>query len=165
MRSGNTAVFPLMAGAGAALFGLVHVYWLLGGGLGLPGGQPIYDSPLSGSPALLIVIDVLAIPLSAAATLSAVALAGRGPWRSRPRLVGWAWVIAGLCVLHAAPTVPDWFALVFGERSTSTLSLAERFLMFLYEPVFMAGGVGFALAALHGSLAVRTPVHDGGARA
>lgn len=149
-----------MAGAGAALFGLVHVYWLLGGGLGLPGGRPIYDSPLSGSPVLLIVIDVLAIPLSAAAALVAVALAGRGPWRvmPSPRLVGWAWAIAGLCVLHAAPTVPDWVALAVGGRSASALSLAERFLVFGYEPVFMAGGVGFALAALHGTLAVRTPV-------
>ena len=149
-----TRMFPYVAFVGSVAFGLVHVYWLLGGGIGLPGGESMYSSPMvptGESSTLLIVIDIIAIPISALAALLALSLDDSGPWDGlsrRTRLTA-AWSITALCTLHAAPTIPDWVALALGNRVVADLTVAEQFLTFVYEPVFLAGAVTFGLAALH----------------
>jgi phosphotransferase system glucose/maltose/N-acetylglucosamine-specific IIC component len=147
-------MFPYVAFVGSVAFGLVHVYWLLGGGIGLPGGESMYNSPMvpaGESSTLLVVIDVIAIPVSAMAALLALSLDDSGPWigLSRRARLAAAWAVTALCALHAAPTVPDWFALAVGTRTVADLTVGERFLTFGYEPVFLAGAVAFGLAALH----------------
>ncbi|WP_084337219.1 DUF3995 domain-containing protein [Actinomadura oligospora] len=123
------------------LFSAVHVYWLADGRLGLPNGRSIYGTPA------LLVIDVIAIPASLVAAGMALALIR--PWGERlpQRTLNAAlWGTTGLLVLHALPSVPDWVALSTGARDAAALSAEERFVTFLYEPWFMAGGVLFGLA-------------------
>ncbi|BAJ30074.1 MULTISPECIES: DUF3995 domain-containing protein [Kitasatospora] len=130
------------AAAWSALFALVHLYWLLGGRLGLPDGLSVRDS----TP--LLVIDVVAVPLCAAAAGLALALVR--PWGARlparPLRVA-ARGTALLLVAHAVPSVPDWIALALGRSSPAGLDAMARFATFLYEPFFLAGGLLFALAA------------------
>ena len=59
-----------------AVFAAVHAYWLLGGGLGLPGGESIYSRPA------LVVIDAFAVPLCIGGVLLARSL--RWPADRRP---------------------------------------------------------------------------------
>ncbi|MEU5880926.1 DUF3995 domain-containing protein [Spirillospora sp. NPDC047279] len=148
VHRGGTGRSRLRTGAAYAaagwgvLFALVHVYWLAGGRAGLPSGQSIFDSTA------LLVIDVIAIPVSFAA--AALALALTRPWGGRFRrrtLLTGAWAAAVLMVVHALPTMIDWVALAAGERTAGELTAEERFVTFLYEPWFLAGGILFALAA------------------
>ncbi|MBO2453601.1 DUF3995 domain-containing protein [Actinomadura barringtoniae] len=131
------------AAAWGVLFSLVHVYWLAGGRAGLPNGQSIFDN------APLLVIDVIAIPVSAVA--AALALALVRPWGerfARRMLLTAAWGATAVMIVHALPSVVDWAALAVGAKSSGDLTAEERFATFLYEPWFMAGGLLFALAAL-----------------
>ncbi|MFJ8626513.1 DUF3995 domain-containing protein [Kitasatospora sp. NPDC093550] len=137
------------AGAGyaaagwAVAFALVHLYWLADGRLGLPEGRSVWSS----TP--LLVIDVIAIPLCAVATAVALAPVRRWGRRVPDRLLtGALWGTTALLVLHAAPSVPDWFALAVGSRSTGDLDAMARFATFGYEPFFLAGGLLFALTSL-----------------
>ncbi|TQF06061.1 DUF3995 domain-containing protein [Kitasatospora acidiphila] len=127
----------------AAAFSAVHLYWLLGGRIGLPAGLSVRgNTPL-------LVIDIIAIPLCAVA--AALALALVRPWGGRVPgglLTVGAWGTAALLLLHAAPSVPDWAALAVGARTASGLDAMDRFATLLYEPFFMAGGLLFALAAI-----------------
>ncbi|MFF4345155.1 DUF3995 domain-containing protein [Kitasatospora sp. NPDC001540] len=130
------------AAAWSALFALVHLYWLLGGRVGLPDGLSVRDN----TP--LLVVDVAAVPLCAAA--AALALALVRPWGARiprRRLLLAARATALLLIVHAAPSVPDWTALALGRRSAADLDAMARFATLLYEPFFLAGGLLFALAA------------------
>ncbi|MFD8599975.1 DUF3995 domain-containing protein [Kitasatospora sp. NPDC059646] len=138
--------FRRAAAYGAALwsawFSLVHLYWLLGGRLGLPGGLSVLGSPP------LLVIDVVAVPLCAAA--AALALALVRPWGGglSPRLLlTAARGTAALLLVHAAPSVPDWAALAAGHRTVAGMDATDRFATVLYEPFFLAGGLLFACAA------------------
>ncbi|MEV7690183.1 DUF3995 domain-containing protein [Streptomyces bungoensis] len=127
----------------ATAFSLIHLYWLLGGRIGLPAGLAVRDN----TP--LLVINVLSIPLCAVAAVLALALVR--PWGARlpaGLLTVGARGTAALLLLHAAPSVPDWVALAAGARTTSDLDAMGRFATFLYEPFFMAGGLLFALASL-----------------
>lgn len=127
----------------SVLFALVHVYWLLGGRAGLPDGMDLF-----GNTALLI-IDVIAIPLSFGA--AALALALVRPWGERfPRrlLRAGVWGTTGLLLVHALPSIPDWIALAAGTRTLGDFSADERFVTVLYEPWFLAGGLLFGAAAL-----------------
>ena len=153
---GAAAVPALVAAVGAAAFALVHGYWLLGGGVGLPDGRSLYDSPLvpgGRAEALLLLADLVAIPASAVAVAVALGLVGSGPLRTlRPgRLVAAAAVLAGLCLAHSLPVAPDVVDLLTGRREVGDLSMLERFSVLVYEPVFFAGGVTFAVAAVCGS--------------
>ncbi|MFI8460157.1 DUF3995 domain-containing protein [Kitasatospora sp. NPDC085464] len=140
-----------VAAAWAVAFALVHLYWLADGRLGLPEGRSVWSS----TP--LLVIDVIAIPLCAVA--AAVALAPLRRWGGRvpARLLTVAlWGTTALLVLHAAPSVPDWFALAVGSRSSAGLDAMARFATFGYEPFFLLGGVLFGVTAL-GRRASRRP--------
>src|SRR2546422_785176 len=61
------------AAAWGSFFSFVHLYWLLGGRLGLPAGLSLTDH------APLLVIDILAIPGCLAAAALALALAHARP--------------------------------------------------------------------------------------
>lgn len=127
----------------ATAFSLIHVYWLLGGRIGLPAGLSV----LGNTP--LLVIDILAVPLSSVAAVLALALVR--PWGTRfpaRLLTVAARGTAALLLLHAASSVPEWVALAVGARTTSGLDAMDRFSTFVYEPFFMAGGLLFALASL-----------------
>ncbi|MEU5714503.1 DUF3995 domain-containing protein [Streptomyces sp. NPDC020403] len=131
------------AAAWGLAFALVHLYWLLGGRTGLPAGLSLGDN------LPLLIIDVVAIPLSLVAT--ALALALIRPWGvliPRRLLRTTAWGTTALMVVHALPSVVDWTALAVGARTADELTDLERFATFLYEPWFLAGGVLFGLAAL-----------------
>ncbi|GLW73187.1 hypothetical protein Kpho02_54860 [Kitasatospora phosalacinea] len=139
------------AAAWSALFALVHLYWLLGGRVGLPDELSVLDN----TP--LLVVDVAAVPLCAAAAATALALVS--PWGARiprRRLLLAARATALLLIVHAAPSVPDWAALALGRRSAADLDAMTCFATFLYEPFFLAGGLLFALAAF-GRAARRGP--------
>lgn len=125
----------------SAIFGAVHLYWLLGGDVGLPEGRSIFDNTA------LLVIDVVAIPLSLLA--AALALSLVRPWgvrySRRLRLAG-AVAAAVLLIVHAVPAIVDWVRLAVGSYPGELSDLA-RFSLFVYEPWFLAGGILFALAA------------------
>ncbi|MBA8950550.1 DUF3995 domain-containing protein [Actinomadura namibiensis] len=130
------------AAAWGLLFAAVHVYWVLGGRWGLPAGMDLFSNTA------LLVIDIIAVPVSLGATALALSLVNAwGRWvPARLRALG-AWGAAALMTVHALPTVPDWAALATGTRTTGDFTGNERFVTFLYEPWFMAGGVLFGLAA------------------
>jgi hypothetical protein len=132
---------------GAAAWGVafagIHLYWLLGGRVGLPAGQSLFDN------LPLLIIDVIAIPLCLVAALLAYSLIRPKSARfgRRTLLIG-AWGTAALLVGHALPATIDWGALLAGARTMDDLGSLERFSTLLYEPFFMAGGAFFAVAAL-----------------
>lgn len=121
------------------MFAAVHVYWLLDGRIGLPRRESIFERPA------LVVIDALAVPLcllGAALALSLTRPPERRPApRTRLRLMA---LTAVVLVVHALPTVPTWAQLVVG--ADVSLTEDERFVTFLYEPVFLTGGVLCTLA-------------------
>lgn len=123
------------------VFAAAHLYWLLGGTLGIPLGLALFaNKPL-------LVIDIIAIPLCIIAALLALALVQswgrRFPWQW---LLTAAWAACALFVVHAAPQIPDWVILALGRRTTA-LTPADRFDLFLYEPWFLVGGILFGVAA------------------
>ncbi len=143
VRTWQTRWAGYAACAWALAFAAVHLYWGLGGTVGLPPGLSLIDN----TP--LFVIDLVAIPLCLAA--AALALALVRPWGGRfPRwlLLGAAWGAAALFVVHSLPTVIDAATLALGRR-TQDLTAEARFSLFLYEPWFLVGGVLFGAAAWH----------------
>ncbi len=135
-------------------FAGVHVYWVLGGGAGLPDGIRVSDRPA------LVAVDVLAIPLCLAG--AAVALALVQPWGNRlPRrwLIGTMCAAALLAFAHSAPTIADDLLDALGLLDLNLQNEADRLAHFVYEPLWMAGAVLCALAAI----AAQTPApraHD-----
>ena len=122
-------------------FAVVHLYWVLGGTLGLPPGWSLQ----SNTP--LLVIAVIAIPLCLGAAALALALVRpRGRRVPRRLLLSAAWGVAALFVVHAAPALPDYVGLALG-RHAGALAPPDRFDLFLYEPWFLVGGIVFGLAA------------------
>lgn len=74
--------------AWAITFAVVHLYWALGGVLGLPLGMSVRMNPV------LFVIDVIAVPLCALGALLALSLVQ--PWgRVVPRRAGSCSFVAG----------------------------------------------------------------------
>lgn len=127
--------------AWGVLFAAAHLYWVMGGTVGLPRGLSLFSN------IPLLVIDIVAIPLCIIAALLALTLVR--PWGRRfPRLMllTAAWGTAALFVVHAAPAIPDWMALALGLRTTALTSM-DRFSLFLYEPWFLTGGILFGVAA------------------
>jgi Protein of unknown function (DUF3995) len=130
---------PWVAALWSVVFGLVHAYWAMGGTWALPDEMDVRDN------LALFVIDLVAVPLCAAAAWLALALGGYvRPWPTR-RLVTWAgWATAGLLVAHAAPAIVEWGRLLAGARGTE-MSDVEWFSLAVYEPWFLTGGILFAL--------------------
>ncbi|MGH3728274.1 MAG: DUF3995 domain-containing protein [Micromonosporaceae bacterium] len=132
-----------LAAAWAALFAVVHLYWLAGGRLGLPEQLSLFDN------LPLLIIDIIAIPMCAVAAVLALALVC--PWGRRlPRrlVLAGAWTTAAVLVVHAVPSMVDWVALAVGARTPGDLTALERFATFLYEPFFLAGGLLYLAATL-----------------
>ncbi|MFT2017363.1 DUF3995 domain-containing protein [Streptomyces sp. 796.1] len=127
----------------SVVFGVVHVYWLFGGRVGLPDGLSVTSN------VPLLVIDILAIP--ACAVAAALALAIVQPWGTRlsAKLVGLAlWGTTAILLVHPTPSVPDWVGLATGSREKGDFDAMGTFATFLYEPFFLVGGVLFGLATL-----------------
>jgi hypothetical protein len=122
--------------AWAALFGLVHVYWLFGGRFGLPAELHITG--------VLLIIDAVAVPLCFGA--AAIALALYRSWGPRRAVLVLAWLPSAIGLIHAAPTLPDWVELALGRHAP--MPDLQRFDVLLYEPWFLAGGVVFGLLCL-----------------
>ena len=129
------------AGAWALVFAVVHLYWALGGTVGLPNGMSVDMNPA------LFVIDVLAVPLSVVGALLALSLVR--PWgRLLPRrlLLAGAWAVCALLIVHSAPTLVESGLVVTGLRDAEPSAL-ERWSLFVYEPWFFVGGVLYGAAA------------------
>lgn len=141
MMAANTrSLICHAAAAWALIFGVVHIYWALGGRWGLPVGLVMAQEPL------LLAVDLVAIPACAAAAMLALALARPQPAGSRVLVVA-AWLIAAFCFVHALPPLSAALATVLaggdpapGER--------ERLSIYCYEPWWLLGGIIFAGAAI-----------------
>ena len=117
--------------AWALVFAAVHLYWALGGTVGLPNGMSVGMNPA------LFVIDVLAVPLSVVGALLALSLVR--PWgRLLPRrlLLASASAVCALLIVHSAPTLVEGGLVVTGLRDAK-LSVLERWSLFEIE--FLAG--------------------------
>ncbi|WP_104482429.1 DUF3995 domain-containing protein [Actinokineospora auranticolor] len=139
--TGRTTFFAYATAAWAFAFAAVHVYWAVGGSLGLPPGLSVRgNTPL-------FVIDVIAVPMCVAGGVLALALVR--PFGARlarkPLLVG-AWGMSVLCLVHSVPAVLQ-AALLLVSGDADTLTAPERFSFFGYEPYWFVGGVLTGLAA------------------
>lgn len=139
--SAPVPVIVYAASAWGVVFALVHVYWVLGGRLGLPSDQSIYDN----TP--LLVIDIIAIPLCLIAAALPLAIV-HGWWARIPErwLYRAMWATAALFVIHAIPSIVEVVAMALGLISRE-MTTEEKYVMFLYEPWFLLGGILFTLAA------------------
>lgn len=127
--------------AWALAFAVVHLYWALGGTVGLPSGLTVSMNPA------LFAIDVLAVPLCVVGALLALSLIR--PWgRLFPRrlLLACAWTVCALLIFHSVPTLIGDGLVIAGLR-TGDLSVLERWSLFAYEPWFFTGGVLYGAAA------------------
>ena len=131
---------PAYAACGwGVVFAVAHLYWVLGGTLGLPPGLSLFAKKP------LLVIDIIAIPLCISAALLALALVQpQGRRFSHRLLLTAAWSATALFVVHAVPSIPDWVGLALGLR-TAALTPMNRFSLFLYEPWFLTGGILFGV--------------------
>jgi hypothetical protein len=136
--------WPAYAVAGwMALFAGLHAYWAFGGGAGLPNGVRVPDRPV------LLAIDVLAIPLCLAGAVIALALVR--PWgRQLPRrpLIGALCAAAVLAFVHSAPTMTDDLLGALGLFDLNLHTEAVRLVHFVFEPLWMAGGLLCGLAVI-----------------
>ncbi|MGH8470890.1 MAG: DUF3995 domain-containing protein [Gammaproteobacteria bacterium] len=123
------------------VFAAAHLYWGLGGAVGLPPGLSLFDNTA------LFVIDLIAIPLNVLGGLFALALVR--PWGRRfPQwmLLAASWGASALMVAHALPAIVEVVLLTLGLRAEE-LTAMDRFSMFLYEPYWLLGGILFGMAA------------------
>lgn len=138
----RTAWAGYAAFAWALLFAIVHLYWALGGTVGLPPGLSVDMNPA------LFVIDVVAVPLSVIGALLALSLVQ--PWGRRfPRrlLLACGWGVCALLIVHSVPTLVGG-TLAMGLRDFNP-SVLERWSLFVYEPWFFTGGILYGAAAWH----------------
>ena len=129
------------ATAWALAFAVVHLYWALGGTVGLPRGMSVGMNPA------LFVVDVLAVPLCLVGALLALSLVR--PWGRlflRRLLLAGAWAVCALLVVHSAPTLVGGGLVATGLRDAEP-SVLGRWSLFVYEPWFFIGGVLYGAAA------------------
>lgn len=126
--------------AWALTFAVVHLYWALGGVLGLPPGMSV------GMNRALFVIDVIAVPLCVVGAL--LALSFVQPWGNlfqRRFLLACGCGVCALLIVHSAPTLIGGGLMAVGLRNAD-LSVLERWSLFVYEPWFFLGGVLYGVA-------------------
>jgi hypothetical protein len=123
-----------------AFFGLVHVYWLLGGGVALPAGFSVPAHPA------FLVVSLLAVPLCGIGAALALGLARPLGRRRRP-LLALAWAATALLLVHALPAMVVLAGLALGLVDAE-LTERDRLSLFVYEPYWLLGGVLFGLATL-----------------
>ena len=129
------------ASAWALMFAAVHLYWALGGTVGLPKGISVDMNPA------LFVIDVLAVPLCVVGALLALSLVRPWGWLfPRRLLLASAWAVCALLIVHSAPTLVEGGLVVTGLHDAE-LSVLDRWSLFVYEPWFFMGGVLYGAAA------------------
>ena len=139
-RPGRRAA--LAAGVGCAAYGVLHLYWALGGELLLdesPGGREIVEStPGAVANAAVIALAAIGIAL-AVATVRA---------RGLPRLlvVGLPALIGALLLFRGATDAADEVAVLTGAADGSTYQAIWD--LALWSPLFAAWGAAWGLAAV-----------------
>ncbi len=139
LRPGRRAA--LAAGVACAAYGLLHLYWALGGELLLdesPGGREIVEStPGAVANAAVIALAVIGIALAVASVRA----------RRLPRLlvVGLPALIGALLLFRATNAASD-VAVLTGAADGSTYE--ARWDLFLWSPLFAAWGAAWGLAAV-----------------
>ncbi|MBA3676483.1 MAG: DUF3995 domain-containing protein [Sphingosinicella sp.] len=123
------------------MFGIVHIYWALGGTLGLPTGFVMHDN------IPIFMADLVAIPLCGVAALLAIALSRAPPSGRRPWLVLAAGVAAS--ILFFAHSVPPLTMAVIDAAKVGSILATEkdRLSLLVYEPFWLLGGILFGAAA------------------
>lgn len=130
----NRSLLPALTGytacGWALVFGIIHVYWAIGGTVGLQGHS------MTG---LLYVINLIAIPLCFVAAVVAFALA-TSPTRLIPR---WMWLIVacGASVVLAARGSVGILQNTISQNQVPLLLMA-------YDMWFLLGGILFGMAAV-----------------
>lgn len=122
------------------VFAVVHLYWSVGGTALLPAGLTVPDV------LPLLIIDIVAVPLSLAGAVLALALVR--PWGARigrRRLLLLGWGVAAVALVHSTPTVVLELARLVGLRD-AVLTEADMLSAWVYEPWWFLGGVLFAVA-------------------
>lgn len=128
-RSSTTSWAGYSAGAWALLFTMPHVYWAVGGDVGLQG------RPMSGA---LSVVNLVSIPLSLVAALLALAtIRSWGGVFPRWVLGSAVWVV---CAVLSARGGAGLVQNVLGQEEPPPLFR-------LFEPGFLVGGILFGAAA------------------
>ena len=140
LRPGRRAA--LAAGVGCAAYGVLHLYWALGGELLLdesPGGRELLQSTPG------VVANWASIALAAIGIALAVATVRD---RRLPRLlvVGVPALIGVLMLFRAASYAADDIAVLTGAAAGSTYE--ARWDLALWSPLFAAWGAAWGLAAV-----------------
>lgn len=138
VRSPLARVTAFAAVGWMTAFALLHLYWALGGTLGLPSGVEVSDR------IGLLIVDILAIPFCILAAVVSVVLARTS---DRPGVTALAWLACLVAFVHAAPTVGIDLLAGLGLANQTLSTPTDVFLAHLYEPLWMATAVVCGLAA------------------
>lgn len=151
------------AGYGACvwslLFAALSFYWAAGGLVGAGTIGPAVEGPaLAREPAFVAVLWATAVLKLVAAGL-ALALAHDPRWVPRWMLLLAGWGAAGLLSLYGLANLAQHLLIVGGVIAVPA-GLGEAALpwhLWLWDPVWISGGVLFTLAAVHYSASAREP--------
>ena len=128
-------VSALAAATWCAVFGIVHVYWALGGSIGLPTDLRLKDH------LALFAADLVAIPLCFG---FAWVCGARRHYRWRRLML----ILAGaFCLIHSLPALIGYLYGVVSTASPQALSERDGLALYVYEPFWLLGGVLFLMAA------------------
>lgn len=144
MSRSNATIARTTASACCTAFGVIHIYWLLGGGIGLPDEMRLTDDPP------LTIAAILALPLSFGFAWLPWSRIGSSP---KTTLLAAA---AAFAFVHSLPPLAGLGLATFQAGQLPDLTERDRLALFLYEPVWLAGGVVLAWAAAEASLGRRT---------
>ncbi len=134
---GRIGSLPRLAAATwCTLFGFVHIYWALGGGVGLPSDLRLSDHPY------LFVADVVAIPLCFLFAWLAAGLTEAGQ-PLRRLLLGCA---GAFCLVHALPPLSSYAWRTLTSAESILLTQRQQLAVFVYEPYWLLGGILFLSA-------------------
>ena len=128
-------VSAIAAATWCAAFGVVHVYWALGGPIGLPSDLRLRDH------AALFATDLVAIPLCFGFAWVCIGLKG---YRLRRLLLVFA---GGFSLVHSLPVLVGHLYRVVSTASPQALSEREGLAIYIYEPFWLLGGLLLLLAA------------------
>lgn len=129
-------IIRAFASSWAMMFALVHVYWLAGGGVGLP------PSVAAARPPMIMLAAAIAVPLLALAALGPLV----GPGSASPRIrqlakTGVA-IVALFSLAHALPPLVQAAGLAL--MGQLRMDQATAYSLMLYEPNWLLGGILFA---------------------
>lgn len=130
VRSGRSLP-GLASSTWCTLFGFVHIYWALGGRVGLPSDLRLWDHPY------LFAADLVAIPLCFGFAWLSVGLRRSGQPLRRLLLAG-----AGVfCLVHSLPPLASHVWRMFVSAEPIVLAQRQQLALFVYEPYWLLGGL------------------------